>query len=135
MSPGPVAVNAAVGYGYKVAGFPGVIEVIFIDILEAASRNDELAREVVTSAAIAFGTGLSNYVNFLNPGIVILSSPVISHSDLFYNIAMEIASKKINQKGESTVVFRKGGYFQDYAISFGAALMVVENFLNSKMLS
>ncbi|PYG89425.1 chromate transporter [Ruminiclostridium sufflavum DSM 19573] len=23
MSPGPVAVNAAVGYGYKVAGFPG----------------------------------------------------------------------------------------------------------------
>ena len=25
MSPGPVAVNAAVGYGYKVAGFPGAI--------------------------------------------------------------------------------------------------------------
>ncbi len=25
MSPGPVAVNAAVGYGYKLAGFPGVI--------------------------------------------------------------------------------------------------------------
>ncbi|MCX8130981.1 MAG: chromate transporter [Clostridia bacterium] len=25
MSPGPVAVNAAVGYGYKVAGFPGAV--------------------------------------------------------------------------------------------------------------
>lgn len=25
MSPGPVAVNAAVGYGYNVAGFPGVV--------------------------------------------------------------------------------------------------------------
>lgn len=25
MSPGPVAINAAVGYGYKVAGFPGAV--------------------------------------------------------------------------------------------------------------
>ena len=25
MSPGPIAVNAAIGYGYKVAGFPGAV--------------------------------------------------------------------------------------------------------------
>ena len=110
-------------------------EINYMDILNAADSSDDLAKEIITAAAVAFGTGLINYISLLNPGLVILSGPIISHSDLFYRVSTETVTKKIYLKGKNKVIFRKGGYFCDCAISIGASALVVESYLNSRILS
>ena len=54
-------------------------EINYIDICVAAEKKDNTAREVITGAAIIFGSGLANYINLLNPGLVILSGPLIRY--------------------------------------------------------
>ena len=101
-------------------------EIGFIDICNAADQNDTLAKEVISGAAAIFGAGLANYINLLNPGLIILSGPLIKNSKLFYDTCTEIALKKHYSKGEDKVIFSRGGYFKDDAISVGAAAMVAE---------
>lgn len=60
-----------------------VEQISYLDICQAAERNDSLARQVLQRAAVLMGTGLANYIQLLNPGIVILSGPLIYSSQLF----------------------------------------------------
>lgn len=106
-------------------------EIGYIDICTMAEENDELAREVIIGAATIFGAGLANYINLINPKLVILSGPLIKHSLLFYDTCSKIASKRYYLKEENTVSFSRGGYFQDYAIAVGAAVEVVEAMLEN----
>ncbi|NLZ54657.1 MAG: ROK family protein, partial [Thermoanaerobacteraceae bacterium] len=92
----------------------------------AAQENDELAREVIINAATIFGAGLANYINLLSPGLVILSGPLINHSELFYQVSTKVALKKSYMAKKCNVNFSKGGYFGDDSIAAGAAAMVVE---------
>lgn len=109
-----------------------VDQINYLDICSAAANGDELAREIIISAATIFGAGLANYINLLSPGLVILSGPLISHSELFYMICTETALKKYYSKAEHKVYFSKGGCFGDNAISLGAAAMVIEKLLDSR---
>lgn len=101
----------------------------FIDIFEAANKGDTTAKAVLTDSAIVFGTALANYINLLNPELIVLSGPLIYSSDIFYNIAVQTALKKINTRNIN-MKFSKGGYFKEYAMAVGAAAMVVENSLH-----
>lgn len=101
-------------------------EISFIDICNAANENDDLAKEVITGAAAVLGTGLANFINLINPGLVILSGPLINCSELFYKVCTDIAAKKCCRYKESNIVFSRGGYFEDSAISVGAAVMLME---------
>lgn len=101
----------------------------YIDICQAAEQNDTLAKEIIINAAIIFGAGLANYINLLNPGLVILSGPLISHSELYYQVASETAAKRLYDKEPNRIIFSKGGRFGDDAIALGAAVMVVESYL------
>jgi hypothetical protein len=62
----------------------------------------------------------------LNPGLVILSGPLIECSDLYYRIASETASKRHYDQEAN---FSKAGFFGEDAIALGAAIMVVESYL------
>ncbi len=121
---------SALKRGKMTAVNKSINEISYIDILSAAENNDELAREIVTDAAITFGAGLMNYINLLNPGMVILSGPIISNSNLFYDISTERASRALKTQ---KVIFIKGGHFGESAIALGAAALVVEKFLNSRI--
>jgi predicted NBD/HSP70 family sugar kinase len=106
-------------------------EIGYADICAAAEENDELAREAIISAAAVFGAGLANYINLLNPKLVILSGPLIRHSQLFYDTCTRIASERCCLRGENSISFSKGGYFQDYAIAVGAAVVAVGKMLQN----
>lgn len=101
----------------------------YIDICNAAQTGDELAREIIMNAATIFGAGLANYINLLNPGLVILSGPLISDSDLFYEICTNAACQRLYSKTANLVRFSKGGYLGIDAVAVGAAAMVVEKYL------
>lgn len=112
-----------------------VPEINYIDICRAASDGDPLSYEIIEKAAAVFGSGLANYINLLNPGLVILSGPLISHSALFFSASRDIALKRHYIKENNGVVFIKKGTFGDSAISLGAASLVVEHYLKSPILA
>ncbi|WHH56880.1 ROK family protein [Petroclostridium sp. X23] len=109
-------------------------EINYKDICTAAERNDHLSREVITGAADILGVGLANYINLLNPQLIILSGPLVWHSNVFYQECKEVALKKYYLKEENSVVFHRSGYFKYSAIAVGAAVMVMESNLNNKIL-
>lgn len=96
----------------------------YTDICKAVEQNEPLAQEIISNAATIFGAGLANYINLLDPELVILSGPLISHSDLYYQIASETAAQRLYDP--KRINFSKGGHFGDSAIALGAAVMVVE---------
>jgi predicted NBD/HSP70 family sugar kinase len=103
-------------------------EINFLDIFIAADEGDIVARDVVTNSALLFGAAIANYINLLNPQLIILSGPSIYNSHLFYKISTETALKRINN-ANTNIRFSKGGYFKENAIALGAASMVVETCL------
>lgn len=110
-------------------------QINYIDICYGAKNNDLLAMEVLENAAAIMGTGLANFINLLNPGLVILSGPLVNHSELFYNTCIEVAAKKCCLNKENTVLFSRGGVFEENVISVGSAALVVESLLGNPNLA
>lgn len=101
-------------------------EINYIDICKAAEDGDEVAREVIKDGAVIFGSGLANYISLLNPKIIILSGPLIRHSELFFNVCKDVALRKHYLRGQSKIVFNRGGHFKENAMAVGASAMLVE---------
>jgi predicted NBD/HSP70 family sugar kinase len=107
-------------------------QVSFKDICSAAEQRDLLAKEVIENAAVVFGIGLANYINILNPQIIILSGPLIAHSDFFYHVCTQTAIRKNNFIKKDEICFSKGGYLKEQAIAVGAAVIAVEQILQTE---
>lgn len=116
----------------RTSSIPEPIDKIdYIDICNSAEAKDALAKEVIENAAAILGVGLANYINLINPQLVILSGPLIKHSRLYFDYSTQTALKRIYSKGEHRVSFCKGGFFGDYTMAVGAAVMVMEEILKS----
>jgi predicted NBD/HSP70 family sugar kinase len=120
---------AALKQGRSTVIIKPIDTIDYTDICQAVEQNDTLAKEIIINAATIFGAGLANYINLFNPGLVILSGPLISHSELYYQIASEVASKRLYDQESNQIIFSKGGRFGSDAIALGAAVIAVENCL------
>ena len=100
------------------------------DICFAAEKNDNLSKEIIINSALILGTGIVNYINLLNPGLVILSGPLIINSKLFYNECIKIVLRKLHPDRRKKIIFNRGGYFKEDAISIGAVALVIEDISN-----
>jgi len=72
-------------------------EIEFVDIAKAADEGDALAGEVISYAASVLGQGLVNYINLLNPDIVLLSGIIVRNCDLFCDVVTKTALKRLNK--------------------------------------
>jgi len=108
-------------------------DIEYKDICNAAEKNDNLAQEIITASALILGTGLANYINLVNPRLVVLSGPLIMNSKLFYDECIKVVMKKLHSDRGKRILFSRGGYFKQNAISVGAAALVIERFLESGM--
>ncbi len=106
-----------------------VDELGYIDICSAAEEGDGPAGEVIKRSAAIFGTGVANFINILNPQMVILSGPLIHQSGLFYEVCTHTALKKCYMSGDARTVFNRGGEFKENAIAVGSAVLFAENCL------
>lgn len=104
-------------------------EIDYKDICKAAENDDPLSVEVIIEAATIFGVGLANYINLLNPEMVILSGPLVTNSRLYYNYSKKIALQRYYGKENNNIVFSKGGFFKDSVIGIGGACLVIEKLL------
>jgi predicted NBD/HSP70 family sugar kinase len=100
-------------------------KITYLDVFDAADKGDTAAKAVMTDSALVFGTALANYINLLNPQLIILSGPTVYKSEIFYKVVAETALKKINLRG-ANIKFSKGGCFKEFAMAIGAAAMVLE---------
>jgi predicted NBD/HSP70 family sugar kinase len=117
------------GRNSKITKPPEAID--YRDVCGLAESNDGLAREVISNAATILGTGLANYINLLNPGLVVISGPLVKHSKLFFSVATEVAQKKCIYLHENRISFKREGFFGDNAIAIGAAALVMERIIGS----
>ncbi len=104
-------------------------EINYEDICELAEKNNKAAINVIESAALYFGIGLSNYIKLFNPELIILSGPLIQNSKLFYEVSKKIALERCHLKN-NTVKFSNGGYFEEKSIAVGACAMVIKKIQN-----
>lgn len=95
------------------------------DVCSLAERENEIAINIIKNSALYFGIALSNYIKLFNPELIILSGPLIQHSKLFYDTAIETAIEKCHIKN-SNIQFSNGGYYKDNSIAVGACAMVIQ---------
>ncbi len=116
----------------KAAGGPKHPEqVSYRDICAAAEAGDPIAVQVIKDSAAVMGNGIANLIKLLNPGMVILSGPLIQNSGLFYQVCVDTALDKIHMHDTGKIFFSRGGYFDENVISIGSAAMVLEKFLDN----
>ena len=75
---------------------------------------------------------MANYINLLNPEVMILSGPLIKNCSLLFDTCVNVALKKCYSKGESSIQFSRGGFFQDNSIAVGAAVSMIEEVLSAQ---
>lgn len=121
--------TAQIKKGKQTSTYKSLDEIKYKDICIAAQQGDDLAKNIISEAALVLGTGLVNYINLLSPKVVILSGPLIMNSKLFYEVCVDTVLRKLYSHRRKNVIFSKGGYFKENAMAVGAAAMVMEKFL------
>lgn len=116
------------------SGYKSAKNIHYTEICAAAEKNDALARAVIVKAGQIFGMGLANFIHLLNPSLIILSGPLINHSDLFYQAVCEAARSKLYRNIKEDITFCKGGQFEEHAIAVGSAALVVETYCENPIL-
>lgn len=115
----------------KAFSYKGLNEINYMDVCSLAERGNSNALTVIMDSALHFGIGLSNYIRLFNPQLIILSGPLVQHSQLFYDECKKIAIERCHIKNNK-ISFNRGGYFKNKSIAVGASVMVVQKLINSK---
>jgi predicted NBD/HSP70 family sugar kinase len=89
-------------------------------IAEAIDQEDALAIQVIEEAADAFGAGIANVINFLNPQTVILGGDVIDELDLYFERAVATARKRCLEADARQITIDRG--LGTTAGAYGAAV-------------
>ncbi|EHI98599.1 ROK family protein [Clostridium sp. DL-VIII] len=108
-----------------------VNKINYKDICSLAEKKNEDAVEVIRNSAVYLGIGLANYIKLFNPELIILSGPLIQHSELFYDIAKKTALEKCHIKNNK-IIFSNNGYYKDKSIAVGACAMIIQKIIEDK---
>ncbi|MEF3304518.1 ROK family transcriptional regulator [Paenibacillus sp. GYB003] len=99
------------------------------DVCRAAEQGDELAGEVVRSAATYLGITMANLVNLLNPEAFILGGAIPQASPLYVETAVKVMRQRaMSQLSASTVVHV--GQFDEIGGALGAANMALDRHMS-----
>lgn len=101
------------------------------EVLANMPRQNEAFQEVIHERAELFSIGLSNFSRLLNPNVIILSGPLMMNLDGYYRECINAFYK--NYHFADTILFSKGGVFQEDTIAMGSAAMVMEKCCKAKV--
>ena len=96
------------------------------DVIEYAHNGDTYCIQSLSKAATILGIGLANYINIIQPQLIILGGRMIERSELYFDIAVNTV--KANMFNNDKLKFVRNKYV-DNAIAVGAAAMVIEDML------
>ncbi|TMC18560.1 MAG: ROK family protein, partial [Chloroflexi bacterium] len=90
-------------------------------LADAIEQQDPLTMRIVTEAAEAFGAGIANVVNFLNPHVIVLGGDVVDEIDLFCDLAIASARRRSLPSSLQDMSIVRGG-LGTTAGAYGAAV-------------
>jgi len=99
------------------------------ELIEAYSRNDLLAIEIIEEMSTSLGFGISNMINILNPTIIVLYGTLFKIPDMF-NKASEKALNNINASFANVMI--KMQTMDKNPILIGACKLVINRAIISK---
>jgi predicted NBD/HSP70 family sugar kinase len=102
-------------------------QIDYMHVCSLAENKNNIAVNILIDAAVHFGIGLSNYIRLFNPQLIILSGPLVQHSQFFYDECTKIALEKCHL---NSIDFNRGGYFRNKSIAVGASVMAIERLIN-----
>ncbi|MCJ7855617.1 ROK family transcriptional regulator [Lachnospiraceae bacterium NSJ-143] len=106
-------------------------EINYTDICDAAKAGDILAQEILRDAAVTLGCGLANYINLLNPSVVIFNGLLINESDFFYRISVETSVQKLkNLNMDYNIEFSKSDSLSGFFL-IGPCVVFLEALLGN----
>ena len=115
----------------EYSSLAGLDDVDISTVCEAAERGDANAVSVIADAATKLGMALANYINLFSPERVTLLSTLIEKSDLYYDIAVKVATEQLRYLGGTAPEFRREGTF-DHPLTAGAgATAIIKLFIGS----
>lgn len=104
-------------------------DIQFEDICQAVNENDPLCCQIIIDAGYYTGIGLSNLINVLHPDLIILSGPMYTNMDLFYEVVTETAySRSRVIYPDHDINFSRGNLGEN-ATAIGAGGMVLSSYL------
>jgi len=109
-------------------------KIIYLDVVEAAAKGDEVCIYELSTAGNYFGIALANYIILLSPAQVIIGGMLATVSSDFYNAAIKSAEANYITQSEIDITFKQGGRFQEKSIAVGAAAMVFEKSIGSRIM-
>ena len=123
------AVVHTIATGLKL-GNVALHEENYNEILESMPMQNEAVLKIIREKAELFGVGLSNFTRLLHPDVIILSGPLMMNLDEYYRKCIDAFN--ISYRFADTVLFSKGGTFQENAIAIGSAIMVMDSRCKAK---
>lgn len=97
-------------------------------VFEAAAQNDEVANEIVERALQYIGIGLANYINLLDPDLIILSGGLTNAGDIFFKRVREVLRErqmKFAGRQVKVVISQMG----ENGTAVGSASIVLKKFI------
>ena len=111
-------------------GSDGLNEENYKAVLENMSKQNEAVQKIIHEKAGFFGIGLSNFARLLAPDVIILSGPLMMNLEEYYRECIDAFYR--NYHFADSILFSKGGAFQEDTISIGAAAMVIDHCCQSE---
>lgn len=100
------------------------------EVLAELPNENENFKRIIRERAEFFGIGLSNFSRLLNPEVIILSGPLMMNLEDYYQECLK--SFYSNYLYSDTILFSKGGAFQENTIAIGSAAMVMSHCCKGK---
>ena len=105
-------------------------EVEFEDICKAIEAGDPLCQATIKSFGYLTGIGIANMMTLLYSDYFVLSGPMFNRIDLFYETAVEAATKRIQELYPGFEVRFGRGHLGENAAAIGAGSMVINYYLD-----
>ncbi len=100
-------------------------DITFHDIANASNHGDPLACDVLVSAASVLSCGLTNYINLVNPDMVIISGRVPSLSKIFIETVISNSRARLSLYPPNTDIQIK---YIDYSVQIPSICSAVTFF-------
>ena len=97
-------------------------------VFDAAKQNDALANEIVSVAAKYIGIGLANFINLIDPDMIVLSGGLVKAGPIFVDRIKEVTriyQMKCAGRKVKIVISSLG----DEASAIGAACLILKRFI------
>ncbi len=101
------------------------------EVLVNLPEENMAVKRIIREKAIFFSIGLINFSRLLNPDVIILSGPLVMNLEDYYQECLENFYN--NYLYADTILFSKGGAFQENAIAIGSAALVMSHCCKAKI--